>query len=108
MLSLVKQGKITLPELVKFMSHHVAELYKIMDRGYIREGYYADLVLVNMNKDWMVQQDNLLYACGWSPFLGTKMFATIHKTFVNGKIVYNEGIFNPDLVCKRLQFSKFR
>jgi len=108
MLSLVKQGKITLPELVKFMSHHVAELYKIMDRGYIREGYYADLVLVNMNKDWMVQQDNLLYACGWSPFLGTKMFATIHKTFVNGKIVYNEGIFNPDLVSKRLQFSKFR
>lgn len=108
MLTMVKQGKITLPEVVKFMSHHVAELYKIVDRGYIREGYYADLVLVNMNKGLTVQQDNILYECKWSPFIGTTFQASITKTFVNGSIVYNEGIFNPDKHCKRLQFSKYR
>lgn len=108
MLSLVKQGKIRLTEVVRFMSHNVAELYKIVDRGYIREGYFADLVLVKMNKEWIVEQDSILYNCGWSPFLGAKMLATIQKTFVNGTIVYNEGIFNPHRVSKRIHFSKFR
>lgn len=108
MLSMVEQGKITLPEVVKYMSHNVAEIYKMVDRGFIREGYYADLVLVNMNKGWYVGPDNILYACGWSPFMGTSFQSSVIKTFVNGKIVYNEGVFNPDLSSKRIQFAKYR
>lgn len=108
MLTLVKQGKLTLTDLVKYMSHHVAEAYKIIDRGYIREGYFADLVLVDLQKDWKVKQANILYECGWSPFMGTRLEASVQKTFVNGQLVYNEGVFNPNRVSKRLQFAKHR
>ena len=108
MLSYVAQGKLSLPDMVKYMSHNVADIYRMVDRGYIREGYFADLVLVKMNTHWTVNQDNLLYACGWSPFMGTRFAGSVQKTFVNGHLVYNEGIFNPDRVGKRLQFEKHR
>ncbi len=107
-LQLLHQGKISLEKIVEKMCHNVAEIYKIKERGYIREGYYADLVLVDLNKSWKVGQHNILYKCKWSPFENQVFQSKVLKTFVNGKIVYNEGVFDEDNKGKRLKFSKIR
>jgi dihydroorotase len=83
-----KQGKISLEKIAEKMSHAVAECFQIKDRGYIREGYFADLVLIDMNKPTMVSKENILYKCGWSPLEGFELPATITHTFVNGRLVY--------------------
>ena len=108
MLESFHQGKIQLTTLVEKMSHHVAEAYRIIDRGYIREGYYADLVLVDLSNSWTVSKDNLLYKCGWSPFENQVFRSKIIKTIVNGNIVYANGIFDESSRGKRLMFSKDR
>ncbi len=90
------------------MSHHVAEIYRIKERGYIREGYFADLVLVDLNLEWKVGLNNILYKCNWSPFQGQLFTSRIIKTFVNGNEVYNQGFFNETSKGKRLLFSKIR
>jgi dihydroorotase len=108
MLELFYQGKINLEKIVEKMSHHVAEIYRIKERGYIREGYYADLVLVDCNDEWKVTTENTLYKCQWSPFENQLFKSKISKTFVNGSLVYNNGIFNEINTGMRLKFSKIR
>jgi dihydroorotase len=108
MLELYHQGLISLEKIVEKMSHHVAEIYRMKDRGYIREGYYADLVLVDLHQPWKVSAENILYKCGWSPLEGQAFQSKIVKTIVNGHIVYDEGIFNETRKGMRLRFAKER
>ncbi len=108
MLELVHKGKISIEKLVEKMSHHVAEIYRIKDRGYVREGYYADLVILDLNNTWKVTPENTLYKCQWSPFENQFFKSKIVKTFVNGNIVYENGVINQNEIGKRLNFSKFR
>lgn len=108
MLELVHQGKISIERIVEKMSHNVAEIYRIKERGYIREGYYADLVLVDLNNSWQVTPENILYKCGWSPFENNYFKSKIVNTFVNGNAVYENGVINDNKLGERLKFSKFR
>lgn len=91
MLDYVQQGKISLEKVVEKMCHAPAQCFEVKDRGYIREGYHADLVLLNLNNQTSVSKENLLYKCNWSPFEGHTFSASIEKTFVNGQIVYEDG-----------------
>jgi dihydroorotase len=86
------------------MSHAVADCFHIDERGYIREGYYADLVVVDPNKSYAVDRSNLLYKCGWSPFEGYTFSHSIDKTFVNGNLVYNNGQVIEGTTGKRMTF----
>lgn len=108
MLELVHQGKISIEKIVEKMSHNVAEIYRIKDRGYIREGYYADLVLMDLNNSWKVTAENILYKCGWSPYENQLFKSKIVRTFVNGNLVYDNGITNDLKLGKRVLFSKIR
>lgn len=100
------RGKISLEKIVQKMCHNVADLFEIDKRGYIREGYYADLVLINPNTEWTVTKENLFYKCGWSPFEGTTFHSAIEKTFVSGNLVYDEGKFDESNKGKRLEFNR--
>lgn len=106
MLHYVKEGRISLPKVVEKMSHAVADCFQIQDRGYIREGYMADLVMVNLNKPYTVNKQNILYKCGWSPMEGMTFPATIENTFVNGHMVYGNGVFDESQWGARLKFSR--
>jgi dihydroorotase len=103
MLELCRQGIFTEELVVEKMAHAPARLFKIKDRGFIREGYYADLVLVNPYQTWTVLKNNLLYKCGWSPLEGTTFSHKVEKTFVNGTLVYNNGWFNKAYRGKELE-----
>lgn len=98
--------KMSLEKIVEKTSHRVADLFHIEKRGYIREGYFADLVLVNLNKAKTVSKSNLLYKCGWSPFEGHTFKSSVEKTFVNGNLVYDGGKFDESQVGSRLSFTK--
>jgi len=87
------------------MCHGPAELFRIEKRGFIRPGYYADLVLVNPDRPWTVNSDNILYKCGWSPFEGTTFDASVLQTWVNGNLVYDNGQFDEAVRGKRLLFD---
>ena len=91
MLEFFHQGKITLSKIVEKMCHHPAELFQIEDRGFIREGYYADIVLVDLKRPWMVGKNNILAKCGWSPFEGVEFTSAVTHTFVSGNLVYENG-----------------
>jgi dihydroorotase len=91
MLEFYHRGEISIETIVHKMSHAPSELYRIKDRGFIREGYKADLVLVDLNDPWTVSENNILYKCGWSPFEGVEFKSKVVATLVNGKIVYNNG-----------------
>lgn len=106
LLTAAKQGKITLEKLVEKACHNPAILFQIAERGYVREGYYADLVLVDLNQQTTVKKEDLLYQCGWSPFEGTNFDATVEKTWVNGSMVYNQGKIIETNAAKRLQFNR--
>ncbi|WP_455639753.1 dihydroorotase [Parabacteroides sp.] len=97
MLEMVAEGCFTYEKVVEKMAHMPAELFHIDRRGYIRPGYYADLVLVDPDKSWTVTSDNILYKCGWSPFEGTTFHHSVTQTFVNGRLVYDNGIINDDV-----------
>ena len=88
------------------MSHAVATCFQIADRGYIREGYMADLVIVDMNQSTEVSKKNIYYKCGWSPLEGTSLPASITHTFVNGNLVYENQRFNESHKGQRLQFNR--
>ncbi|MDP4239417.1 MAG: dihydroorotase [Bacteroidota bacterium] len=105
MLQLAKQGAFTLEKVVEKMCHAPAELYRIDKRGFIRPGYFADLVLVDPNRAWTVDHDNILYKCGWSPFEGTVFDASVLQTWVNGNLVYDNGQFDESVRGKRLLFD---
>ncbi|NNC85642.1 MAG: dihydroorotase [Bacteroidia bacterium] len=106
MLECYHNGKISLEKIVEKMSHAPAICFKVEKRGYLREGYYADLVLVDLNKKWKVDKSNLLYKCGWSPFEGQEFKSSVAKTFVNGNLVYNEGTFDESSRGMRLKFDR--
>jgi dihydroorotase len=106
MFSKHKEGKISLEKMVEKMCHNPAKLFKIEKRGFIKIGYYADLVIVDPSSPWTVNKDNLLYKCGWSPFEGVIFQSKITHTFVNGSLVYNQGEFSNIKKGKRLLFDR--
>jgi len=106
MLHYYKQGKISLEKIAEKMSHAVADCFQIKDRGYIREGYFADLVLIDMKQQTKVSKENVLYKCGWSPLDGFEFPATITHTFVNGHLVYGNGIWDESNKGLRLSFNR--
>jgi dihydroorotase len=106
MLDFYHQGKITLERIAEKMSHNPAILFEVEKRGFIREGYFADLAVLNLNAPWTVDKSNLLYKCGWSPFEGHTFKAAVQHTFVNGNHVYNNGTFNESSRGMRLTFNR--
>jgi dihydroorotase len=106
MLHYVKEGRITLEKVVEKMSHAVATCFNIKERGFLREGYYADLVIIDPEKQTRVEKSNILYKCGWSPLEGFVFPASISHTFVNGNLVYENGVFNESYKGKRLLFDR--
>ena len=105
MLDFYHDKKISLEKIVQKMSHSVADLFRIQKRGYIREGYFADLVLVNLHKPSEVTKASLLYKCGWSPFEGHTFKSSIEKTFVNGNLVFDNGKIDESVFGSRLSFG---
>jgi dihydroorotase len=106
MLQMVKQGKIELTTMVEKMCHAPAICYGIEKRGFIREGYFADLVLVNPDHKFTVKKENILYKCGWSVFEGVNFDARVEKTFVNGNLVFDTGKINDEIKGLRLTFDR--
>jgi len=102
-----KEGRLTLEKLVEKACHAPADCFQIKDRGYIREGYFADAVVVDMNKSTLVTKENILYKCGWSPFEGLRFPASIEQTFVSGQLVYDTGKIMEGKVGQRMQFDRF-
>jgi dihydroorotase len=106
MLEAVKGGKISIEKVVEKMCHNPARLFQIEKRGFIREGYFADMVLVDTTKSELVSKDNVLYKCGWSPFEGTTFHSKVTHTFVNGNLVYHDGKFNDEFKGMQLTFNR--
>lgn len=106
MLDLMQQGKISIEEVVRKMCHAPADLFQVEKRGYLKEGYWADLVLVDLNKKHQVTKDNILYKCAWSPFEGHQFQSSIEKTFVNGEIVFDDGALIETRAARALTFMR--
>lgn len=106
MLEKIKQGKITIETLVEKMCHNPAILFQVKERGFIREGYFADLVIVDVNSPWQVTKENILYKCGWSPFENETFQARVTHTFVNGFLAYQNGIVTAIPYGKRIMFNR--
>lgn len=106
MMDFVNQGRISIERVVEKSSHAVAECFQIHKRGYIRKGYYADLVLVDRNKPTEVTRPSLFYKCGWSPFEGHTFGSSIVTTFVNGRPVYNRGEFDESVKGSAITFNR--
>lgn len=105
MLEFYKHDLISLEKIVEKMCHNPAILYRMTKRGFIREGYYADLTLVDLNSKWTVTKDNLLYKCGWSPLEGATFQTEIKQTFVNGNLVYDSGTWNEKTKGMQIEFN---
>jgi dihydroorotase len=105
MLEFFLDGKISLERIADKMCHNPAILFRIRDRGYIREGFFADLVLADLNTNWTVEKSNILAKCGWSPFEGTTFHAAVTHTFVSGQLVYENGKIDESVRGKRLLFK---
>lgn len=105
MLEFVHKKKLTLEKLVEKMCHNPSICFSIKNRGFIREGYAADLVLIDLNKPWQIKKDNLLYKCGWSPFEGETFNSQVTHTFVNGHLAYHDGKFDESKKGERLLFK---
>ena len=100
------QRSMSIEKVVELLSHNPAILYKIDRRGFIREGYHADLVLVDPNKEQFISNNNVLYKCGWTGYAGMKLSCSVTHTFINGELVYNNGDFKEDFRGKRLTFNR--
>lgn len=105
MMQAYRNEQISMEKIVEKMCHNPAVLFRIEKRGYIRPGFYADLVLVDPSSPWTVSKENVLYKCGWSPFEGTTFYSKVTHTFVNGNLIYNNGKFNDTVKGKRLTFE---
>jgi len=105
-LQLVRDGDLSLEDVPKVTSHNVATRFNIKDRGYIREGYWADLVLVDLEKEQVINNKNLEYKCGWSPFEGDKFSSTIIETIINGERAYSEGKVIDTIRGKKIEFTR--
>ncbi|MBP0612200.1 dihydroorotase [Chryseobacterium sp. cx-311] len=106
MLENFRSGKISIEKIVEKMCHNPAIIFQIEKRGFIREGYKADLVLVDDNSDWTVSKDNILYKCGWSPLEGMTLHAEVTHTFINGNLAYENGKVNEEKFGERLLFNR--
>ncbi len=106
MLQLYENKKISLEKIIEKMCHNPAILFNINKRGYIRKNFYADLIIVKPNNSWVVKKENIYYKCGWSPFENQIFTNKVFQTFVNGNLVYNDGIFNEENKGKRLTFNR--
>jgi dihydroorotase len=106
MLHYVQQKKISIEKVVEKMSHAVADCFQIAQRGFIREGYFADLVIADLNASTTVSKENILYKCGWSPLEGFTFPAAITHTFVNGQLVYGNGVWDESKTGERLAFER--
>lgn len=104
LLEMVREGKISLERVVEKTSHAVADCFQIRERGYIREGYWADLVLVDLEDPWRVDTENIYYQCGWSPLEGVSFQSKVTHTWVSGHLAYKEGEFDESVKGKRLMF----
>jgi dihydroorotase len=105
-MELVRHGVLTLEKAVEKMSHAPADCFQVDKRGYLREGYHADMVLVDDNDPWTVSRGNIFYKCRWSPLEGTQFHSRIKQTFVNGELVYKEGAFDDKVRGQRLLFNR--
>ena len=105
MLDLYHDGLISLEKIVEKMCHNPAKLFRIKKRGFIKEGYYADLTILDLNKSWTVSKENILYKCGWSPFEGHTFKSSVQSCFVNGNLVYNSGEFDESFRGLPLEFD---
>lgn len=101
-----QKGRISLEKLVEKMCHNPAILFQIEKRGFVREGYYADLILVDPNDPWTVNKNNILYKCGWSPFEGVTFNSKITHTFLNGSLVYHNAKFSKEKAAMQLTFNR--
>lgn len=106
MFEMFEKDCLSLEMIVEKMCHHPAVLFEIQDRGFLRKGYYADLVLVERNKPWEVSTENILYKCAWSPFEGQRFTHRVKQTYVNGHLVYDEGQFPEAPLGKALTFNR--
>ncbi|MEN9598622.1 MAG: hypothetical protein RL596_933 [Bacteroidota bacterium] len=106
MLKYVAEGRLTVEQLVQKMSHAVADCFQIKERGYIREGYFADLVMIDQQQKTTVSKNNILYKCGWSPLESAVLPAIIRNTFVNGHLAYGNGVFDESQWGSRLSFNR--
>jgi dihydroorotase len=106
MLEFYHKGKISLEMIVQKMCHNVAEMFEIDRRGFIREGFYADLVLIDLNESYTVSKENILYKCNWSPFEGQLFHSVVKQTIVNGNVVYDNGKFDESKFGMRLLFNR--
>lgn len=105
MLELAMEGRFTYEKVVEKMAHMPSELFRVDRRGYIRPGYYADLVLVDPKETWTVAKENILYKCGWSPFEGYTFHHAVWKTFVNGQLAYDNGRVNDEVRGMEARYS---
>lgn len=101
-----QSGKISIEDIVRKTSHAVADCFEIKDRGYLKEGYFADIAIVNLNAPWQVNMGNVLSKCGWSPFEGQTFKASIEKTFVSGHLAYEYGKFDESVKGERITFNR--
>ncbi len=106
MLEFYHLGKIKLEQIVEKMCHNPAIVFNVNKRGYIRRGYFADLVLLDLNTKQMVKKENILYKCGWSPMEGIVFHSKVVRTFVNGNLVFDKGLFNEEYKGERLLFDR--
>jgi dihydroorotase len=106
MLEFYHRRKISLEKIVQKMSHNPAILFQVTKRGFIREGYFADLVLVDLTSPWIVQNSNVLAKCGWSPFEGSTFKSSVSHAFVSGHLAYEHGKFNESQMGERLTFER--
>jgi len=106
MLEMVHRNKITIEKVVEKMCHAPARLFEVKDRGFLEPGYKADMVLVDMEKEWKVKRNNILYKCGWSPLSGETFHSEVTHTWVNGRLAYKDGMFNEMIRGERLEFKR--
>jgi dihydroorotase len=106
MLEMWKRKIFSLEKIVEMMCHNPAILFNVTKRGFIREGYKADLCLVNPDNQWTISKNNILYKCGWSPFEGQTLRSKVVQTIINGTIVYENGLIKEDYRGQRLLFDR--
>ena len=106
MLEKYHEGIISMEKIVEKMCHNPAKLFQIKNRGYVKEGFYADLAIVNLNDSWKVTKENIVYKCGWSPFEEYTFKSKVSHTFLNGHLAYENGKFSTQRNAKRLTFNR--
>ena len=105
MLEFYQQGKISLEKIIEKMCHAPADCFRVEKRGYLKEGYFADIAIVDIHEEWKVSSENILYKCNWSPLENHSFKGKVKQTFVNGNLIYNDGIFDESKKGERLLFS---